>query len=62
MHILICFPLSESLKHQILTNESSLIWNFDIPIDGHENGRATFNLARRLVHFDRNEDDAKILN
>jgi hypothetical protein len=51
MHILICFPLSESLKHQILTNESSLIWNFDIPIDGHENGRATFNLARRRVHL-----------
>ena len=51
MHILICFPLSESVKHQILTNKSSLIWNFDIPIDGHENGRATFNLARRRVSF-----------
>jgi hypothetical protein len=50
MHLLICFPLSESLKQQILTNESSLIWNFDIPIDGHENGRATFNLALRPWH------------
>ncbi|KAL3795113.1 hypothetical protein ACHAW5_010400 [Stephanodiscus triporus] len=46
MHVLICFPLSTASK-RILEEFPGLEWDFDIPVEGSENGRASFNLARR---------------
>lgn len=46
MHILICFPLSVASK-RILEELPGLVWDFDIPVEGSEDGRASFNLARR---------------
>ena len=55
--ILICFQLSTASKESLIElaggrdnsndNAPTLFWDFDIPVEGSENGRATFNLARR---------------
>ena len=53
--ILICFQLSTSSKQSLVELASSgkdnastaLFWDFDCPVEGSENGRATFNVARR---------------
>eukprot|EP00584_Thalassiosira_punctigera_P015077 CAMPEP_0172561170 /NCGR_PEP_ID=MMETSP1067-20121228/91822_1 /TAXON_ID=265564 ORGANISM="Thalassiosira punctigera, Strain Tpunct2005C2" /NCGR_SAMPLE_ID=MMETSP1067 /ASSEMBLY_ACC=CAM_ASM_000444 /LENGTH=336 /DNA_ID=CAMNT_0013351153 /DNA_START=172 /DNA_END=1179 /DNA_ORIENTATION=- len=54
VHVLICFQLSRSSKQSLAElgnsgydNEPSLVWDFDIPVEGSEDGRACFNLARR---------------
>jgi hypothetical protein len=47
LHVLICFPLSASVKRSLEESSPSLDWEFDVPVEGSEGGRATFNLARR---------------
>ena len=48
--LFICFQLSKSNKQSLVElgeNEPSLMWDFDLPVEGNENGRACFNLAQR---------------
>mmetsp|Transcript_31298 Transcript_31298/g.58032 ORF Transcript_31298/g.58032 Transcript_31298/m.58032 type:complete len:332 (+) Transcript_31298:177-1172(+) len=52
VHVLICFQLSKASKQGLAefgNSESnpSLLWDFDIPVEGSENGRACFNIAQR---------------
>ena len=51
MHVLICFQLSKASKQSLSelggNSEPGLTWDFDIPVEGTENGRARFNLAWR---------------
>ena len=51
MHVLICFQLGKASKQSLAelggNGEPGLAWDFDIPVEGTENGRARFNLARR---------------
>eukprot|EP00571_Detonula_confervacea_P016507 CAMPEP_0172307874 /NCGR_PEP_ID=MMETSP1058-20130122/8637_1 /TAXON_ID=83371 /ORGANISM="Detonula confervacea, Strain CCMP 353" /LENGTH=315 /DNA_ID=CAMNT_0013020167 /DNA_START=120 /DNA_END=1064 /DNA_ORIENTATION=+ len=51
LHVLICFQLSRSDKESLVElgdkNGSGLVWDFDIPVEGSENGRGCFNLGRR---------------
>ena len=51
MHVLICFQLSKASKQSLAelggNSEPGLTWDFDIPVEGTENGRARFNLAWR---------------
>ena len=52
MHVLICFQLSKASKQSMIDlgirrKETKLEWDFDIPVEGSENGRACFNLAHR---------------
>ena len=47
LHVLICFPPSASVRRSLEESSSGLAWEFDVPVEGSENGRATFNLARR---------------
>ncbi|KAL7528105.1 hypothetical protein ACHAXR_002272 [Thalassiosira sp. AJA248-18] len=58
MHVLICFQLSKASKQSLVDlghdNIPGLVWDFDIPVEGSENGRAGFNLARR-----RRKQDAR---
>ena len=46
MYVLICFELSRASK-QCLEDIPGLDWNFNIPVEGSENGRGCFNLAKR---------------
>lgn len=52
MHILICFPLITGTKDILneLGQENdglNLFWRFDLPVEGCENGRASFNVGKR---------------
>lgn len=52
MHILICFELSKSSKQSLVDlgnneNDPGLVWDFNIPVEGSENGRGCFNVAWR---------------
>ena len=47
LHVLICFPLSASVRRSLEGSSPGLAWEFDVPVEGSEDGRATFNLARR---------------
>jgi hypothetical protein len=51
MHVLICFPLSASMRRTLegTLSAGGLAWDFDVIVDGSENGRATFNMARRRI-------------
>ena len=60
MYILICFELSKSNRKFLVeladrgeSHNTTLLWDFDIPV-GSENGRATFNLARRCALTEEN--------
>lgn len=59
--ILICFQLSKSNRKFLVeladrgeSRNSTLFWDFDIPVAGSENGRGTFNLARRCAIDEKN--------
>ena len=60
MYVLVCFQLSKSNRELVeLTDHgeshnANLFWDFDIPVEGSENGRATFNLATRCALDDKN--------
>ena len=52
--ILICFELSSSNQESMIEltdcderQNPKLFWDFDVNVEGSDNGRATFNLARR---------------
>ena len=52
MHVLICFPLANGTKERLVqlgqqSEEQNLYWRFDLPIEGSENGRASFNIGKR---------------
>lgn len=51
VHVLICFKLSKASRRSLAefrnNNNPSLVWDFNIPVEGSERGRACFNLARR---------------
>ena len=49
---LVCFRLSRATKQSLVESgngrqRSQLLWDFDIPLEGSDGGRASFNLARR---------------
>lgn len=56
MHVLICFQLSKASKESLNElgngNDPNLYWDFNIPVEGSENGRACFNLAQRCRQED----------
>lgn len=58
MHVLICFQLSRSSQQSLVDLGSKhgpgLLWDFNLPVEGSENGRACFNLARRYRSQDTN--------
>jgi len=61
VNILICFQLSKSNRKFLVeladrgeSHNPTLFWDFDIPVEGSENGRATFNLARRCALNEKN--------
>lgn len=51
VHVLICFQLSKASKKGLEDlgsgYEPSLTWDFDVPVEGSEKGRACFNVGRR---------------
>ena len=60
IHVLICFPLSKGVKESLVElgqpgrsekcqSSSSLFWTFNLPVEGSENGRASFNVGRRCL-------------
>ncbi len=60
IYVLVCFQLSKSnreffneLTDRGESQNPNLFWNFDIPVKGSENGRATFNLATRCALDDK---------
>ena len=62
MHVLICFELSKASKQSLveLGNEDpGLLWDFNIPVVGRENGRACFNIAWRSRE---KKDDTTLLD
>jgi len=36
------------------SHNPNLFWDFDIPVEGSEKGRATFNVARRCAPHEKN--------
>ena len=56
LYVLICFELSKSSKQSLVElgnndNECrSLIWDFNVPVEGSENGRGCFNVAWRSAN------------
>ena len=61
IYVLVCFQLSKSnreffteLTDRGESHNPNLFWDFDIPVEGSENGRATFNLATRCALNDKN--------
>eukprot|EP00985_Skeletonema_marinoi_P010057 scaffold4733_cov119-Skeletonema_marinoi.AAC.4 len=61
MSILVCFQLSKSNREFLIeladcgtSHNPNLFWDFDIPVQGSEKGRATFNLARRCALDEKN--------
>ena len=54
MHVLICFPLIKGIKENLTElgqqlDEQNLFWRFDLPVQGSENGRASFNVGKRSL-------------
>lgn len=55
LHILVCFPLIRGTKEilcqlgQENNDEQNLFWRFDLPVDGCENGKASFNVGKRSL-------------
>lgn len=57
MQVLICFPLMKGTRESLVEfgqetktrNERDLFWRFDIPVEGSEDGRASFNVAKRSL-------------
>lgn len=61
MSILVCFQLSKSNRNFLIelanrgeSHNPNLFWDFDIPVEGSEKGRATFNVARRCAPHEKN--------
>ena len=61
IYVLVCFQLSKSNRELFIeltdggeSDNPNLFWDFDIPVEGSENGRATFNLATRCALNDKN--------
>ena len=52
MHVLICFQLSRASKESLVELGDGVVWDFDVPVEGSENGRACFNLASRCRRQD----------
>jgi len=56
LYVLICFELSNASKQSLVElsdndNECrSLIWDFNVPVEGSENGRGCFNVAWRSAN------------
>jgi len=54
LYVLICFELSKSSKQSLVelgNNECrSLIWDFNVPVEGSENDRGCFNVAWRSAN------------
>jgi hypothetical protein len=54
MHVLICFPLIKGMKENLVElgqrdTERCLFWSFDLPVEGSQNGRASFNVGKRSL-------------
>lgn len=54
LYVLICFELSKSSKQSLVElgnneDERRLVWDFNVPVEGSENGRGCFNVAWRSV-------------
>ena len=50
IHVLICFQLSKASKQSLMELGHGLEWDFTMPVEGSEKGRACFNLARRFCN------------
>ena len=54
MQVLICFPLMKGTRESLVDigkeiTTTHLYWKFDMPVDGSENGRGSFNVAKRSL-------------
>jgi len=60
VHVLVSFPLT-TFQQSSLEDMRDLKWQFDVAVEGGENGRGCLNVARRLSSSDSEETVAKRL-